>query len=87
MIPATSEDPIMLISRGARPVRGIWRGSMDAIRQHIVEVQLRRELESSLSHRCGANLEVNMYRPARIPAGVHSDEPSFAARVGDLITP
>ena len=58
---------------------------MDAVRQHVVEVQLGCELEAPLSHRRGANLKVNVYRPARIPARVHSDEPSFAARVGDLI--
>ena len=58
---------------------------MDAIRQFIVEVQLRRKLEAPLGHRRGANLEVNMYRSARIPARVHSDKPSLTARVGDLI--
>ena len=59
---------------------------MDAIRQDIVEVQLGRELEASLSYRRGANLEVNVYRPAQIPARVHSGELNLATRIGDLIT-
>lgn len=84
-IAATAENPIMLISRGALSIRGIGRISMNTICQSIVEVQLRRELEAPLGHRRGANLEMNVYGPACIPAWVYSDEPSLAARVGYLI--
>ena len=82
-IATTAEDPIVLVSCSARSVRGIRVGSVNAICQPIVEVQLRRELKVPLSHRRGANLEMDMHCPARIPARVHSDEPNLAARVGD----
>src|SRR6266849_2331154 len=85
LITTMSEDPIMLVSRGARSCRGIRRVSMDTIRQHIVEVQLRRELKAPPGHGRGANLEVNMHCPARIPARVHGDKSSIDARVGYLI--
>jgi hypothetical protein len=58
---------------------------MDTIRQPIVEVQLGGQLEAPPSHGRGANLKVNVYGPAWIPARVHSDKPSLAARVGVLI--
>ena len=85
MITTTPEDPIMPVSRCARSFRGIWGVGMDAIRQPIVEVELRSELEAPPGHERGANLEVNMHRPARIPARVQGDEPGLPARIGDLV--
>ena len=79
LIAATPEDAIMLVSRDALPSRGIRRVSMDAIRQSVVEVHLRRELKASPGRGRGANLEVDMHRPAFIPAGVYGDEPGLAA--------
>lgn len=38
LIAPTSEDPIVLISCSARPILGIGNGSMNTIRQPIVEV-------------------------------------------------
>ena len=58
---------------------------MNTIRQLIVEVQLGREFETSLGDRCGANLEMNVYGSARIPARVHRDKSNLTVRVGYLM--
>ena len=84
-IATTTEDPIMLISRGARTFRGVRTGSMGAIRQLIIEVQLGRKFEAPLGDRCGANLEMNVYRPAGIPSRIHGDKPSLTVRIGHLV--
>jgi len=85
LIAATPEDPIMLVSRGTHSSRGIGRVSMDAIRQSVVEIHLRRELKGSWGRWGGPYLEMDMHRPAFIPTGVYGDESDLAALVGDLV--
>ncbi len=75
----------MFVSRRAESLRRIRGGSMDTIRQLIVEVQLRREIEAPPGHRCGANLEMHVHRPARIPARVYRDKLNRASHIGNLI--
>src|SRR6185369_10450830 len=85
LVSTTPEDPVMPVSRRAWSLRRIGWGSVDAIRQLIVEIQLRREVEALPGHRRSANLEVHMHRPARIPTRVYRDELNRASHIGDLI--
>ena len=85
LIPATPKDAIILVSRIALAFRGIGLIGMDAIRQFVVEVHLRRELQVPLGSVRGANLHVNVHGPARIPTGIDGEELGFATRVGDLV--
>src|SRR5574340_175689 len=86
LIAAATEDAIILIPRVAPALCGIGLIGMDAIRESIVEVHLRRELIASLSLGFGANLDMNVHRSALIPAWVDGDESSLALRIGDLIS-
>ena len=69
LIATTPENPIILVSRGAPSFRGIGRVSVDAIRQSVVEIHLRREFEAPTGLRHRANLDVNVHRPTSYHPG------------------
>ena len=85
MIAATPEDAIVLVARSALSLRCVGCIGIDAVRQPVVEIHLRREFEGPSGLRRGANLNVNVHCPALIPAGVDGEKLDLAARVGDLI--
>ena len=67
------------------PFEAYGGSGVDTIGQSIIEIHLRCELKSPMAHGLGANLEVNVHRPAFIPAGVHGQEAGLATRVCDLV--
>ena len=85
MISAPPENAIILVARGTWTFRGIQLASVDLIRQPVIKVHLRRELQVPLGGVRRPNLHMNVHGPARIPAGIDGDELRFAPHVGDLV--
>src|SRR4029450_5768823 len=77
---ALAEDEIARVADVGPPARRVRCAREDAVRERIVEVELRRELARAAPH-----LEVNVHRPARIPARIEGDEANAAVRVAHLI--
>ena len=85
LIAAAPENTIVLVSGRARSSCGIRGVGVDAVGQSVIKIHLRCELKASPGHGRRANLEMDVHRPAFIPAGVYGDKPGFATRVGDLV--
>ena len=66
-------------------LRGVHAGGEDLGAEGVVEEQLRGELEAARRVGVGPDLEVDVDRPALVPARVDRDDRRLAARVGALV--
>ncbi len=64
-IAAVQENAIMPVSRAARPPFGIGWSRIHTVRDVIVEIQLRCEIEAPARRWIGAYLEMNVHGPSR----------------------
>ena len=85
LIAALTEDEILAVSYSPWAHRSIGMTGVHVIGQSIGKVYLRRELNTSASHRCRANLKVDMHGSNGIPARIDGHEPGFAPGVRHLI--
>src|SRR5262249_60338398 len=72
-------------AKRALPTGGVVLTRVDDVGPLAVEVELRGELEPCARVRAGAELEVDVHRPTRIPARVDGDEAGHPVRIGHLV--
>src|SRR6201999_2963208 len=75
------EDRVVGVRRAARPARGVRARLQHVVRDRVVEVNLRREVDAAR----GAHAVVDVYGAPRVPARIDGRELHGAVRVGDLI--
>ena len=70
LVAAVAEDRVAIIAHAALTFAGVGLMSEDLIRDEVVEVELRGELIARTRSRVPPNFEVDMDRPALVPARV-----------------
>src|SRR5713101_9624041 len=74
LTPPATENAVHLVTRGPSPTSSVRGRGIEPVRQRVIEVQLRGELEATPLRRRRPDLEVDVDRPALVPSGIDRRE-------------